>query len=185
MSTLKEVAGEKDDCKLNPSMQKEKPVCLTTIAEADSSISINPCSSTGLFGDKNLVNCENTANPQENVVADTSSKIANSTLLCIPQSTSLDTMQSVSILQSLEDQPHDSAGGFCNESVVENNQQNDVTTYQGDETDELLANEKCDVENREEMYDETRGKACGENPIHDVDEANFKRRMRLAFITSN
>lgn len=176
LSTLKEVAGQKDDCKLNPSMQKEKPVCLTTIAEADSSISINPCSSTGLFGDKNLVNCENTENPKENVVADTSSKIADSTLLCIPQSTSLDTMQSVSILQSLEDQPHDSAGGFCNESVVENNQQNDVTTYQGDETDELLANEKCDVENREEMYDETRGKACGENPIHDVDEANFKRR---------
>ena len=175
LSTLKEVAGEKDDCKLNPSMQKEKPVCLTTIAEADSSISINPCSSTGLFGDKNLVNCENTAISKENIVAVTSSKIADSTLLCIPQSPSLDTMQSVSILQSLEVQPHDSAGDFFNESDVEDNQQNDVTC-QGDETDELVANEKCDVESREEMYDETRGNACGENPIHDVDEANFKRR---------
>lgn len=167
LSTLKEVAGEKDDGKLNPSMQKEKPVCLTTIAEADSSIS-----------DKNLVNCENTANSKENIVAVTSSKIADSTLLCTPQSPSLDTMQSVSILQSLEVHPHDSAGGFCNESDVEDNQQNDVTTYQGDETDELVANEKCDVENREEMYDETRGNACVENPIHDDDEANFKRRNK-------
>lgn len=178
LSTLKEDAGEKDDCKLNPSMQKEKPVCLITIAEADSSISINPCSSTGLFGDQNLVNCENTANSKENTVAVTSSKIADSTLLCISQSTSLDTMQSVSILQSLEVQPHDSAGGFCNESDVEDNQQNDVTTYQGDETDDLVANEKCDVENREEMYDETRGNACGENPIHDDHGANFKRRNK-------
>lgn len=175
LSTLKEDAGEKDDCKLNPSMQREKPVCLTTIAEADSSISINPCSSTGLFGDKNLVNCENTAISKEDIVAVTNSKIADSTLLCIPQSTSLDTMQSVSILQSLEVQPRDSAGGFCNESDVEDNQQNDVSTYQGDETDELVANEKCDVENREEMYDETRGNACGENPVHDDDEAKFKR----------
>ena len=174
LRTLKEDASEKDDCKLNPSKQKEKPVCLTTIAEADSSISINPCSSTGLFGDKNLVNCENTANSKENIVAVTSSKIADCTLSCIPQSSSLDTMQSVSILQSLEVQPPDSAGDFFNESDIEDNQQNDVTC-QGDETDELVANEKCDVENREEMYDETRGTAFGENPIHDDDEANFKR----------
>ena len=178
LSTLKEDAGEKDLCKLNPSMQKEKPVCLTTIAEADSSIIINPCSSTGLFGNKILANYENTANSKENIVAVTSSKIADSTLLCIPQSTSLDSMQSVSILQSLEVQPRDSAGDFCNESDVEDNQQHDVTSCQRNEADELVANEKCDVENREEIYNEARGNACSENPNHDDDEANFKRRNK-------
>ena len=160
--TLTSKVNEDTGCKeawQSTSVQQERTICLTTIAEADSSIRTTPSSSAGFFGNKNSIHCKNTAN-----IKDIEGAVSSSRIDSIPQqSSSIDTMQSVSILSSLDCQPRDVVENVCDTYQKEGNHTNEAITCQDDKPNKLITDERCNLESQEEVSNAVYDNPCTEN----------------------
>ncbi|KAJ7370421.1 Breast cancer 1, early onset [Desmophyllum pertusum] len=132
------------------SVQCERTACLTTIAEADSSMRTSPCDSTAVCGNtESLPPCVNTTtNDKENEGAVSSTKFDSCPL------SSSDTMQSVSILPSLDchEQCNAVPGHVHGENQQDGARRNEDAICQDTKGSELISTESCDAKNQEEPF---------------------------------
>ena len=129
VNTHQGTAGSTETCQSAP-VHPEKTTCLTTIAEADSSVKTSPCNSAAFCGNKDP--------SQPSVVTTTHEKederAVSSTKFDSCPGSSLDTMQSVSILASLdyiavpEDTLEDQQEGAGKDEDASNEDINEVST---------------------------------------------------------
>ena len=145
--------------------QQERNACLPTIAEADSSIKASP--SVEFCEKKNSVVCENVGSNKDNEGAVSSTK-CDSVAQC-----SADTMQSVSILQSI-DFYEDVPGEVCDESKERFVHQSgdDMCTSHTVKSNNQVTNEMCFVENQDNQCDAVLGGVCSESQ----EKSNYKHR---------
>ena len=136
--------------------QQERSTCLTTVAEADSSITTSP--SAAFCEKKSSVVCENVGRNKDNEEAVSSTK-CDSVAQC-----SVETMQSVSILQSL-DCFEDVHGEVCDESKERavDQSEGDACTSQGVKSNNRVSNEMCCVGNQDEQCDAVLDGVCNES----------------------
>ncbi|XP_078377813.1 LOW QUALITY PROTEIN: uncharacterized protein LOC144660966 [Oculina patagonica] len=149
VSTVDDQTPDSKDTCLNVSVQPERAACLTTIAEADSSIRTSPCESTALCANKEPVPaCVNTAtNGKEDEGAVSSTKFDSCPL------SSVDTMQSISILlsQDCHEQHCDVApDNVHGEDQKKGARQDENADSQDIKEDALITTESFLVENQEE-----------------------------------
>ena len=151
--------GSKETCH-STSVQQERTSCLTTIAEADSSVMTSPGDGAVFCRSNNFVLSENIENSKEGEGAVSSTKFDSG-----PQS-SLDTVQSVSILPSLdchEQQCEAVPDDDCHESQDGGNQQIEDNSSQGDKDKRLVSSDICGLENQQELCDAVPNDVCDDS----------------------
>lgn len=134
--------------------QQERNSCLTTVAEADSSIMASPCAA--FCEKKSSVVCENVGSNKDNEEAVSSTK-CDSVAQC-----SVENMQSVSILQSL-DCFEDVHGEVCEVSKEGAVHQSEDDTSQRVYCSNLVLNEMYPAANQDEQCDAVLGGVCNES----------------------
>ena len=157
ISTKTAVAMDDKDTDCNSaSVHQERTACLTTKAEADSSIRTSIThAETLLCRNKNFVPFQNAGNSKEDEGAVSSTKCES-----VFQS-SLDTMQSVSILQSLEDCFEQQCEAIPSDVCDEKNEEggyrhNEDSIRRVAEENKLVSDEICHLE--------VQDKSCNEKP---------------------
>lgn len=147
VNSRQSIAGSKETCQ-SASVHPERTVCLTTIAEADSSIRTSPCDSVAFCGNKDPsqpCSVNTTTNDKKDERAVSSTKFDS-----YPVS-SLDTMQSVSILPFLDcDAVPDSI--LC-EDRQEGTRKDEVAFNYDIRRNEMVSTKSCDAGKEKEPFE--------------------------------